>query len=360
MSYIPNLKFVVDEETDVNKKTKLSKSVTMGTFTKGYSFTNRTLSDKKQLHRNLMPHAAIYEDILNNTNKFSDFKLEVVEGVYTKDPEETLTPNGILDLQTKGRAIVYELRNLEGNVQLDKTLEAAEYIAIFHKNYDKIILDYDTYDPDGSLNAQIIITTPNIPQEYTSVEFKRQFETQFNNAVIGQDFIEVTEGTAPRQTFPAEVSTQSGYYTVGDIHSKLIAVHGGSPWETFAESGRTSRNTIVIDNINKLKTGTIVAISVGQNDILQNTDTPAVIAENVKTIVKTSIDLGHDVTYLTPPVTSAANAQRAADVRNAIIAALGEFNTLSIIDLNDPTFTFGPDGKTFTIATYQTIAGLLL
>jgi len=360
MTYIPNLKFVADDLIQIDKKTKLSPSVSISTFTRGYPFASLSLEDKKQLHRNLMVHAAMYEDVLTNTGKFADFKLEVVEGVYSKDPEETLTVDGLLDLQTKGRAVAYDLKNTNGDTELDKTLEAAEHLAIFHKNYDLVILDYDTYNPDGSLNAQIIVTTPNIPSGYQTVDFKRQYESRFNNNVMGKDFIEVTSTPRTSPPTPSQESTQSGYYTVGDIHSKLIAVHGGSPWETFAESGRTARNTIVIDNINKLKAGTIVAISIGQNDIIQGDDTPEVIAENVRTIVKASVDRGHDVTYLTPPITSLTSATRAADVRNAITSSLSEFTRLSIIDLNDNTFIFGPDNRTFTIGTYQTLAGLLL
>ena len=49
-------------------------------------------------------------------------------------------------------------------------------------DYDKIILDYDTFDPDGSLNTQIIVVMPNVPDTYR-VSFKKDIETRFNNNI---------------------------------------------------------------------------------------------------------------------------------------------------------------------------------
>jgi hypothetical protein len=54
-----------------------------------------------------------------------------------------------------------------------------------------MILDYDNYSPSGSINAQLIITVPEINESY-SATFDRQIETRFNNAVqSNSDFIEV-------------------------------------------------------------------------------------------------------------------------------------------------------------------------
>ena len=49
-------------------------------------------------------------------------------------------------------------------------------------NFEKLILDYDTYNPNGSLNLQIILVMPKIVSPWT-VTYKNQVETRFNNYV---------------------------------------------------------------------------------------------------------------------------------------------------------------------------------
>ena len=56
-------------------------------------------------------------------------------------------------------------------------------LAVFFKdnlNYEKMILDYDNFNPDDSLNVQIIITMPEIIPPY-QVTYKNEFETRYNN-----------------------------------------------------------------------------------------------------------------------------------------------------------------------------------
>ena len=47
-------------------------------------------------------------------------------------------------------------------------------------NYEKMFLDYDNFNPDDSLNVQIIITMPEIIPPY-QVTYKNEFETRYNN-----------------------------------------------------------------------------------------------------------------------------------------------------------------------------------
>ena len=49
-------------------------------------------------------------------------------------------------------------------------------------NYDKLILNYDTYNPDGSMHVDIILIMPEIIAPW-NVTYEKIIETRFNNAV---------------------------------------------------------------------------------------------------------------------------------------------------------------------------------
>ena len=82
---------------------------------------------------------------------------------------------------SRGRAVVYELIYENGQVDNEKTFD----LAIYLKNllqFDKLILDYDIYNPDGSLNVQLILVMPEIIPPWT-VTYQNEVETRFNNYV---------------------------------------------------------------------------------------------------------------------------------------------------------------------------------
>ena len=61
--------------------------------------------------------------------------------------------------------------------------------------FQKLILDYDTYNPDKSLNAHIILVMPEIVSPW-NVTFTNEVETRFNNMVQSTDeLIEVEDIT---------------------------------------------------------------------------------------------------------------------------------------------------------------------
>ena len=62
---------------------------------------------------------------------------------------------------TNGRAVVYELIGSDGKIAFDKTFDLAVYLKN-NINYDKLILNYDSYNPDGTLHVDIILIMPEI------------------------------------------------------------------------------------------------------------------------------------------------------------------------------------------------------
>jgi hypothetical protein len=147
-----------------------------------------TSEEKLNITRQFMLHASALESV-----SYSNHSIVVVEGLYKKGPSETLTSGTTNDLATKGRVAVYEVRS-GGKIDFDKTFELATWWKDTI-NFDKLSLSYDTFNPDGSLTAQIILEMPEINSDFELVSgrYQNKIETLYNNAVQGQDLIEVVE-----------------------------------------------------------------------------------------------------------------------------------------------------------------------
>ena len=361
-NYLPDLRFAPERLETIDASTSLCDGVTIGSFLNGVTLDHiPTIEERKQLARNLIPHAEIVRAIRDNDKRFSQHQLVVVEGIYKPAPEEQITESEDNHnfLATTGRGIVYELRR-NGKTDNNKTFELAKYLQVFHPTFDKIILDYDTY-VEGELNAQIIIQVPEIPPNY-NVRFDRIAETRFNNTVQAvSQLIEITEIPDTSVKFPAELPDQvAGYFTVGDLHARLLRVYGGDPWQSFASDGRTSRDVAIKQNINKIKSGEVVVISAGYNDTITSTDTSQAIGERVRSIVNESVRRSHVVTFMLFPVTGKAPTSRHQQVRQAIVSALSSFNDVRIVDLNESQYTLGFDGQAMTKQSYISISNILI
>lgn len=162
----------------------------------------KSIQERQQLAKHLYHHAMIVRSVQMNTGVFKDFRLVVAEGVYRPNDNEKMDENGINYLRSKGRAIVYELYNTKGEIDLQATFDLAEYWkdTLF---FDKLILSYDTIDND-KLTAQIIITTPELDDQFKG-KFRRSVETQFNfNKLTQGDLVEVLTAAAANTSSNAE------------------------------------------------------------------------------------------------------------------------------------------------------------
>ena len=57
------------------------------------------------------------------------------------------------------------------------------------------LLDYDNYDPDGTLNAQIILIMPEIVPPW-QVTYVNEVETRYNNNVqVTEELLEIIDPT---------------------------------------------------------------------------------------------------------------------------------------------------------------------
>ena len=64
---------------------------------------------------------------------------------------------------------------------METTFDVAEYWKDY-ADYDELRLDYDSYNPDGSLTAQIGIKMPTVDKTF-EVNFGKDVKTFFNNSL---------------------------------------------------------------------------------------------------------------------------------------------------------------------------------
>ncbi len=80
--------------------------------------------------------------------------------------------------------MVYELYGPDGKMDGDGTYDLAVALSYIGQ-FDKLVLDYDNFSADGSMNVQIIVEMPNITGDV--VTFQRNVETRYNNALQASD-----------------------------------------------------------------------------------------------------------------------------------------------------------------------------
>ena len=196
MIYTPDPLYNPEFQKEINGRTKLGPGISLSKFLGGYGdqwtinhIGNR--QDRLEIARHIYMQAQAMKIVSTDTGQFADLRLIVAEGWYRAGPNEVLDPTSINYKMTQGQAVVYELIDDEGEINLEKTFDLAVYWKDNLK-FEKLILDYDIYDPDGSLNAQIILMMPELDESWNTT-FTNKVETRFNNYVQGQELIEVKE-----------------------------------------------------------------------------------------------------------------------------------------------------------------------
>lgn len=167
-------------QSEITSATKLNAGITCAKFlgSPGTRTQFEEISgDKKLIARQLYLQAEVMKCVAENPN-FKDYRMIVAEGVYKPAPSETPTPNSVNDYKQTGRAIVYQIINQQGEIDLEKSFEVAVYLKDFTK-YQKLILDYDTFDPSGKVSCQIIIVMPEAVESF-DLTYSKDLETTYN------------------------------------------------------------------------------------------------------------------------------------------------------------------------------------
>jgi hypothetical protein len=226
---LPDAQYDPTFQPEITRRTRLAQSITLSKFIGSYSDPNNlnhlTVEDKLLLAKQYYLHAQVMQSInsspgLRGAKGFEKFRLIVSEGYYREGPEENLdVTDGINYLKTNGRAVVYELIGEDGEIAFDKTFDLAVYLKN-NVNYDKIILNYDSYNPNGKLHVDIVLIMPEIIAPW-NVTYNQIIETRFNNAVQATgEFLEIGQ----------EESTTSAPQPLNE--DKVYAVYGTSNFGT--------------------------------------------------------------------------------------------------------------------------------
>jgi len=198
---LPELQFRNNMSSTITQNTLINHDVSVGKFV-GFDdhgeFNNLDNTSKQQIAKNYFIISELMKLISNNNHnptELENHSLIIVEGYYSpekygigsldKRQTEELTANSTLDMRSKGRAVVLELRDQKGKVDKEATFELAKIWSDVG-TFDKLTLDYDTYNPSGELNAQIIIEVPDI-KSFNDIKFARNVQTLFNNNVQSND-----------------------------------------------------------------------------------------------------------------------------------------------------------------------------
>ena len=169
----------------ISSRTKLAPGVTIAKYLGAYGdktpFSHiGTAEERKQIARNLYLHSEMYRTINGNTELFNDVRLIVSEGIYKGGPLETVGGDNLK--KQNGRVVVYQVIDREGKIDHVSTFDVAEYWKDYCF-YDKITLDYDIYNPDGSLTSQIVVEMPDVPESF-DINFKLGIATNYNGKLL--------------------------------------------------------------------------------------------------------------------------------------------------------------------------------
>jgi len=201
-TFVPDHKYNPLFQSNITSRTRLADGITMAKFLGGYGdpVTMNSLNDKSDrlnLAKQYMLHAEAMKTINEATGskEFENFRLEVLEGFYVPESAEVLdTTDGINHFKINGQTVVYHLINNSGDIAIEKTFDLAVYWKD-HLNFEKLIVDYDTYNADGTLHACIILKMPKIVAPWT-VTYENIIETRFNNTVqTTNELMEILDST---------------------------------------------------------------------------------------------------------------------------------------------------------------------
>lgn len=178
----------------INSLTQLGVGISIAKFLGSYgnktAFNHVTTSlERSDIARQLYLQAEFINSINGNTDLFNDVRLIVSEGIYKGGPEESLE-SGLNYKKSKGILVAYQVIGRDGEIDLEKTFD----VSVYWKDYrffEKLTLDYDTYDPSGKLVSQILVEMPVIGKDH-DVSFGMKVETTMNGSLLSSgELIEV-------------------------------------------------------------------------------------------------------------------------------------------------------------------------
>ena len=184
-----------EKQGSITSATKLGPGITIAKFLGAYGDRTPfnhvvTNTERKRIARHLYLQAEAMRIINGNTKNFNDVRLIVSEGIYQmREPDVN---DETMKKKSDGRLVYYQVVDQEGKIDLERTYDVAEYWKDYVK-FGKLYLDYDNYNPDGSLCASIGLEFPETPESF-DINFAGDVETYYNNELMSKDeLVEIKE-----------------------------------------------------------------------------------------------------------------------------------------------------------------------
>lgn len=127
-----------------------------------------------------------------------------------------------------------------------------------------------------------------------------------------------------------------GYFTVGDSHSNGVGNYGrGKTWKAMGMDGASAFDSMHMSAIEKIPAGSVVAISLGANDLGIHKSPISEIVSRVQSIIDHAKSKGLKVVYLIPTGTKDPKAKPGVpEARDALRKAM-------MSNINVPTYDLG-------------------
>lgn len=114
---------------------------------------------------------------------------------------------------------------------------------------------------------------------------------------------------------------QQGFFAVGDSIAYNLAM-GGGPWKSFGKMGATSADAAHKAAIDQIPKGSIVAISLGFDELTNTTESPQQISARINSLVQYASSKGLQPVFVLFPRMSGQFQQTADALRAAIFTAV--------------------------------------
>jgi hypothetical protein len=161
--------------------------------------------------------------------------------------------------------------------------------------------------------------------------------------------VTLTEATKGNQANEASFK-EPGYFTVGDSHSNGIGNYGrGKTWKALGMDGASAFDPMHLAQIKKIPKGSVVAISLGANDVGKP---PQQVVSQVQSVISAAEQQGLTVVYILP--TTAKTEKKKGDIekREELRSALSSAIKVPTIDLGVAT---AGDGVHHQMGKYASI-----
>lgn len=173
-----------------------------------------------------------------------------------------------------------------------------------------------TYDTNKQQDTQVAKTEPS------TLDTIRKKASDLINPIIS-----ATTTTAKDK--PQTKKAQPGYYTVGDSHAQGVGGYSGTQWSNMGQTGSSAFDKQHLENIKNIPAGSVVALSMGANDLGKQKVSD--IVNQVNKTIAASKAQGHKVVYLLPTASSNPQLQqKREELRQALLKSL---ESRDILDL---------------------------